>query len=103
MGEVPGRAAFSQRSERATACAIRMQIDKQINAQDELVKAKQNKFQITNYKLQIQEGCRENRETEANMHTSPRCYGVFTRNEMARLNVNSRRSRGAIECILVTR
>ena len=43
---------FSQRSERATACTIRMQIDKQINVQDELVKAKQNKLQITNSKLE---------------------------------------------------
>ena len=30
LGKVPGRAPFSQRSERATACTIRMQIVKQI-------------------------------------------------------------------------
>ena len=48
LGTVPGRAPFSQRSERAAACTIRMQIDKQINVQDELVKAEQNKLQITN-------------------------------------------------------
>ena len=46
LGKVPGRAPFSQRSERATACTIRMQIDKQINVQDELNKAKQ---QISQY------------------------------------------------------
>ena len=31
LGKVPGGAPFSQRSERATACTIRMQIDKQIS------------------------------------------------------------------------
>ena len=30
LGKVPGGTPFSQRSERATACTIRMQIDKQI-------------------------------------------------------------------------
>ena len=38
LEKVPGRALFRQRSERATACTIRMQIDKKIN---ELNKAKQ--------------------------------------------------------------
>ena len=36
LGKVPGGAPFSQRSERVTACTIRMQIDKQIDVQDEL-------------------------------------------------------------------
>ena len=50
MGEIPGRVPFSQRSERATT------IDNQINVQDESVKAKQNKLQITNSKLEKDAG-----------------------------------------------
>ena len=56
LGKVPGGAPFSQRSERATACTIRMQIDKQISVQDELIQIKQIKLQITNYKLERDAG-----------------------------------------------
>ena len=56
LGKVPGGAPFRQRSERATACTIRMQIDKQIDVQDELRQIKQNKLQITNYKLEKDAG-----------------------------------------------
>ena len=49
LGKVPGGAPFSQRSERATACTIRMQIVKQINKK----RIKQGKQQIKVTKFQI--------------------------------------------------
>ena len=55
MDKVPDRALFSQQSERATACAIRMQIVKKFNVQDELNKAKQQISQKED-ELQIKRG-----------------------------------------------
>ena len=75
----PGMYRFQPHADHP-ACTIRMQIDKQINVQDELVKAKQNKLQIANYKLK-----RDARRT--GRRAPPRCYGVYTWSEMARLNV----------------
>ena len=64
LGKVPGGAPFSQRSERATACTIWMQIDNQISERTfffshavrsklakERIEQKQNKLQIPNSKL----------------------------------------------------
>ena len=61
LGKVPGGTPFSQRSERATACTIRMQIDKQIDVQDESRQIKQDK---SNYELRIREGCRKERTSQ---------------------------------------
>ena len=42
LGKVPGRAPFSQLSQRATACTIRMQIVKQINENELDIKKRIN-------------------------------------------------------------
>ena len=44
LGKVPGRAPFSQLSQRATACTIRMQIVKQINENELDIKKRINQL-----------------------------------------------------------
>ena len=67
---------FSQQSERVAVCTIWMQISKQIDVQDELVKEKQNKLQITNYKFQRNAWKTERREP-TNTYTAEMLWGIY--------------------------
>ena len=101
LGKVPGRTPFSQRSERVAACTFRMQINQQIDVQDELNKAKQNKVQITNYKLKRSAG-RTRRREPTSTYTAEVLWGVYPKRG-GEAECKSRRSRCVIECILVAR
>ena len=63
LGKVPGRAAFSQLSQRATACTIRMQIVKQINGHELDIKKRINQLGqliskwINKKEMQWDQGC----------------------------------------------
>ena len=57
-----------------------MQIDKQINVQDEWVKAKQNKLQITNYKSKKDAG-RTGRRKPTNTYTAEVLWGIYPKRD----------------------
>ena len=71
----PGMYRFQPHADHP-ACTIRMQIDKQINVQDELVKAKQNKLQIANYKLK-RDARRTGRRGPTNTYTAEVLWGIY--------------------------
>ena len=97
-----GAAWIRSRAERrADASTFRMQINQQIDVQDELNKAKQNKLQITNYKLKRSAG-RTRRREPTSTYTAEVFWGVYPKRG-GEAECKSRRSRGVIECILVTR
>ena len=79
LGQVPGGAPFSQRSELATACTSRMQIKNRTKRIDKASKAKQ----ITNWNQKVIRCVQTHagKKGEASRNASGRGYWVYTCSE----------------------